>query len=263
MLRRIYRAIKPVKPSLEESLIQRATHTPRYTACSFEYRGFKLFASDFISVAYQIKEYFGDERMKFTASSTSPLIIDCGANVGISVLYFKQLFPDAKILAFEPDPNISAYFRKNMEVNGVEGVQLEEKAVWKDGKGIRFGVEGADGGSIFYEGEQSIQIPTTRLRDILEQYPAVDLLKLDIEGAEVEVIKDCQDQLTKVKFLFIEYHSWIANRQELDVLLACLESNGFRYYIHSIGNQTDKPFLQVDAYNGMDVQLDIYAVNQA
>ena len=263
MLRRIYRAIKPVQPSVEESLIQRATRTPRYTACSFEYRGFKLFASDFISVAYQIKEYFGDERMKFTASSTSPLIIDCGANVGISVLYFKQLFPEANILAFEPDPNISAYFKKNMEANGVKGVQLEEKAVWKDANGIKFGVEGADGGSIFFEGEKSIQIPTIRLRDVPEQYPAVDLLKLDIEGAEVEVIRDCQDQLKKVKFLFIEYHSWIANKQELDVLLACLESNGFRYYIHSIGNQTNKPFLQVDAYNGMDVQLDIYAVNQA
>jgi FkbM family methyltransferase len=178
------------------------------------------------------------------------------------VLYFKQLFPEASILAFEPDPNIFAYLKKNMEVNCIQGVQLVEKAVWKDDKGIKFGVEGADGGSIFFKGEHSIEIPSVRLRDILEHYPVVDLLKLDIEGAEVEVIKDCQDQLKKVKFLFIEYHSWIANSQELNVLLSCLKNNGFRYYIHSIGNQTDKPFLHVDAYNGMDVQLDIYAVNQ-
>ncbi len=261
MIRRIYRAIFPAKLSEEDVLIETAKNTPRYTPHEFTYKNFKFSVSDFISVAYQVKEYFVDERMKFESKKANPVIIDCGANVGVSVLYFKQLFPNAIVEAFEPDPNIVSYLKKNLSSNKVEGIKLHEKAVWKDDKGIEFGVEGADGGSVFLQGKKTIHIETVRLKDVLASYKEIDLLKIDIEGAEVEVIKDCNEELSKVNYLFIEYHSWISNKQELDVLLSILTKNGFRYYIHSIGAQAVKPYMEVDSYNGMDVQLDIYAVN--
>jgi FkbM family methyltransferase len=262
MLRRIYRAINPPRISEEDSLIEVAKKTERYNPCEFNYKKYKFFVSDFLSVSYQIKEYFSDERMKFTTPSKSPLIVDCGANVGVSVIYFKQLFPSAKIIAFEPDPTIASYFKKNIAENKINDVHLSEKAVWKNNDGINFGIEGADGGSIFFEGEKKIHIPTIRLRDLLAEHKIIDLLKIDIEGAEVEVIRDCDDTLKNVKNLFIEYHSWISNKQDLDILLNTLSKNGFRYYIHSIGFQAEKPFMNINSYNGMDVQLDIYAVNQ-
>lgn len=261
MIRRIYRAINPVKPGPEDALIAEAHKMERYKPHEFRYNGYHLQVSDFLSVAYQIKEYFGDQRMKFDTGKKNPFIIDCGANVGISVLYFKKLFPEARIEAFEPDPDIMSYLKKNIEANHIKGVNLHQKAIWKDNNGISFGSEGADGGSIFLDNKRTIQIPTLRLRELLATNKEVDLLKIDIEGAETEVIKDCDEELRKVKYLFIEYHSWVTNKQELDVLLNILTKNGFRYYIHSIGAQTNAPFDKVDAYNGMDVQLDIYAVN--
>lgn len=262
MFQYLLKKIRKTKKTEIDILIDRATVFPRYTVTQFNFKNYKFHVSDFISVAYQIKEYFGDERMKFNSSSKSPIIIDCGANVGVSIIYFKHLYPLAKIEGFEPDPKIAALLNENLKANKVTDVIIHEKAIWKNNDGINFGIEGADGGSIFLEGKNTVRIPTKRLKEILQSYEQIDLLKIDIEGAEVEVIKDCDEELKRVKYLFIEYHSWIANKQELDNLLNTLSKNNFRYYIHSIGAQSEKPFLKIDSYNGMDVQLDIYAVNE-
>jgi FkbM family methyltransferase len=263
MIRRLYRAIFPPKPSEENLLIAEAEKVPRYTPHQFSYRNYKIGVSDFLSVAYQVKEYFVDERMKFTSSNPEPLILDCGANVGVSILYFKSLFPKSRIEAFEPDPKIIQNLKNNISANNISGVTVHQKAVWKNNDGISFGVEGADGGSVFLENKNTIKVETIRLKDLLAKQTRVDVLKIDIEGAETEVIKDCNEELKKVKYLFVEYHSFTSKKQELNELLSVLTNNGFRYYIHSIGGQTQQPFMKVDAYNGMDVQLDIYAVNNS
>ena len=52
---------------------------------------------------YSVKELFIDEIYKFNPENNTPYIIDCGAYIGTSVLFFKDNYPDAKILAFEPD----------------------------------------------------------------------------------------------------------------------------------------------------------------
>jgi hypothetical protein len=64
-----------------------------------------------------------------------------------------------------------------------------------------------------------------------------------------------------VNYLFVEYHSLLHENQRLDEMLNALRHNGFRYFIHSIGNQSRQPFVEINAYNGMDGQLDIYAIN--
>lgn len=48
----------------------------------------------------------------FQIDNPAPYIIDAGANIGLGVIYFKKLFPDAEIIAFEPDPNIFAVMKK-------------------------------------------------------------------------------------------------------------------------------------------------------
>jgi hypothetical protein len=62
---------------------------------------------DLPSFVWQFKEIFVDEIYKFNSENKEPIIFDCGANVGTSCLYFKQLFPNGKIKAFEADPMIA------------------------------------------------------------------------------------------------------------------------------------------------------------
>jgi hypothetical protein len=82
---------------------------------------------------------------------------------------------------------------------------------------------------------------------------------MDIEGAEVEVLSDCAEELKKVYNLFVEYHSWASRPQQLDKLLSILSSAGLRYYIQTIGETGVNPLLKKRTENEMDVQLNIYA----
>ncbi|WP_121357537.1 FkbM family methyltransferase [Flavisolibacter nicotianae] len=220
----------------------------------------------FVDSASFIGQYFSvlnGSVYKFRADTDEPLIIDCGANIGMSILYFKKLYPKARIIAFEPDKKIFSTLEKNVEARGFRNVTLVNKGVWNTEGTLRFRAEGADGGSIVGEngstaGDVAItEIETTSLKPYLEG--KVDFLKLDIEGAEAVVIEDCKDLLQNVQHLFIEYHSIANEPQRLDEILRALRASGFRYYIESaiINNRT--PFLGPETLNNFDNFLNIYA----
>lgn len=261
MVHRVIDKVKPAKLSEADQLIEEALRFPRYKDHEFNYGKYRFKVSDFISVANQIKEYFDEEQLKFISNKEKPLIIDCGSNVGVSVIYFKSLYPQATIWAYEPDRKIFGNLTDNLMLNNVANVNVHNKAVWLHEDGVEFAAEGADGGSVYAEGPKT-RVETVRLKNILNNADEVDLLKIDIEGAELAVLADCNEALRKVKFLFVEYHSLVNEKQQLDKLLSVLTENGFRYYINSIGSQAAKPFVEVNAYNGMDIQLNVFAVNR-
>ena len=84
--------------------------------------------------------------------------------------------------------------------------------------------EGGFSGRICEQTGQSNElVDGVRLRDFLDS--RVDFLKLDIEGAEVEVINDCQDRLHNIEHLFVEYHSPLGQKQQLDIILTALTNS--------------------------------------
>jgi FkbM family methyltransferase len=188
-------------------------------------------------------------------------ILDAGANIGMASLYFKANFPHARITAFEPDPMIADVLQKNLNAFGYgygpDKIEVVRAAV-SDHTGIMaFASDGADGGHLSANGERSVRV--VRMRDWLNE--PIDLLKLDIEGAEFDVLTDCADLLSNVSKLFVEYHSFAAQPQKLSELLAILRDAGFRVHI-----QTDycaaSPMLDAIVDNRMDLRLNIFATRQ-
>ncbi|TXI79588.1 MAG: FkbM family methyltransferase [Flavobacteriales bacterium] len=245
-------------PPEEDRLVAEATRFPRHMPTTIGFRDLHIRVTDMLSVAWQIKEFFGDERMKLRCGRPDPVVIDCGTNVGVSVLYLKKLFPAARITCFEPDPAVFACLEDNLRSNGITDVVCRREVVWVDDQGVSFGSEGADGGSILRT-DNAVVLPSVRLRDVLEQHADIDLLKVDIEGAETTVLNDCGDALRRVRNLYVEYHSMPDRPQELHALLATLAANGFRYYIHRIGVYHRHPFAGLQEA-AMDMQLDIHAI---
>lgn len=232
---------------------------PRYQPRKVNFLTYVFDVPDAFSFLWQFKEIFVDEFYKFQTTAIQPIIFDCGANVGMSVLYFKTLFPTAKVVAFEADDQTANFLHKNLTANNIEGVQIVEKAVWIDENGIEFGTEGADGASIFSEKDKKI-VPSTRLRDWLLNEPRIDFLKIDIEGAESTVLPDCADALSHVQNLFLEYHAYVGQTQNFGELLNILTTSGFRYYIDT-NQHRNAPFINY-RYRGntvMDLQLNIFA----
>jgi len=211
---------------------------------------------DFPSFTEQFKELFVDENYKFVSQSLSPVIIDCGANIGTSCMYFKTLYPRSKIIAFEADEKMVKILNHNLKNNNINDVDVIGSAVWIHNNGVEFSSEGADGGSIQGHKEKR-RVDSVRLRDVLLHLDKVDMLKIDIEGAEYEVIKDCQNSLDNVDNLFIKYHSWNGVAQNLSQLLEILEKNNFRYYVNGVCSRS-QPFVNRSQDKDMDLQLNIF-----
>lgn len=224
----------------------------------------KLFGRDFTvtdsaSFLSTYSEIFKSEIYRFSCTSHNPYIIDAGANIGLSIIYFKQRFPNAEIVAFEPDPETYEVLCNNVDSFELSKIKLVQKALWNTETTLHFFAEGADGGRLAIDSdkEQIIEVETIQLRQFLNR--KVDLLKIDIEGAETTVLENCTDLLVNTERIFVEFHSFSEKEQELDRLLAILSEAGFRYYITKIGVTSTHPLDSITTSLGMDNQLNIFA----
>ncbi len=232
----------------------------RYSKTTISLFGKKIVVPDTLSFVWQFHEIFVEEYYKFETKSPNPIILDCGANIGLSTLYFKRTFPDAIIYGYEPDESVFECLSFNIKSFGFKNVNLIKKAIWINNEGVSFFSEGADSSSI-YSDKANKKVESVRLKEILMSLGnKIDFLKMDIEGAEVEVIKDCEEQINKIQNIFIEYHSFINSKQQLEVLLNILTNNGFRYFIKPEADRR-MPFInRVNKnFKDVDLQLNIFA----
>jgi len=259
LFKELYHLVRDARHREFLRLAFRYGDAPRYQARAVQCFGYHLRVPDCLSFLWQFKEIFAQESYFFEAGTATPVIYDCGANVGLGCLYFKRLYPAARITAFEADPSVAALLAENLRQNGFADIAIVAKAVWKENTTLAFSSEGADGGSVV-AGKPSLQIPAVRLKEYLDGAGRIDLLKMDIEGAEVAVLEDCRGSLGRVQHLFVEYHAYTGQPQRLDALLAVLGESGFRYFVRSEADRA-RPFVnRVNAGTPyMDLQLNIFA----
>lgn len=230
---------------------------PRQSRRQIQVHGWQLEVPDVPSFLSTYSAIFVDHIYDFRAPTQAPVILDCGANIGVSVLYFKRLYPQARITAFEADPKHSEILKKNIHGNGFTDVELINRAVWNKNTTVSFSSRGNDAGRIDVGGDdQLVQVQAVRLADYLEKM-SVDFLKVDIEGAEVDVLLDCGPLLGRVGHVFVEYHSFAHRPQDLGRLLDLFQQQGFRVHTHAIGT-SKQPYMNVNAPAGMDLQLNLF-----
>ena len=128
-----------------------------------------------------------------------------------------------------------------MAKNNVKNIEVIDKAVWINNDSIEISLEGADGASIYSKSNVS-KVSSVRLKELIEKENKIDMLKMDIEGAEYEVLLDCRDSLSNVENIFIEYHSFANSNQNLSEILSILEKNNFRYFIKPVNDRVS-PFV--------------------
>lgn len=207
-------------------------------------------------------DIFVREIYKFSTSSTHPIIIDCGANIGLSILYFAQHYPQAQIIAFEPDKKNFEILSKNIQANlpQHQNVVLRQNAVWVSNSEISFYASGTEASSIVADTHNAhkINVSAIRLKEVLASYPSIDFLKVDIEGAEYEVIKDCIPELKHVQNFFLEYHGTIEETYKLRELLDIVADAGFYIYISPASELLQRPFFQKKSGEAFDVQQNIF-----
>ena len=233
--------------------------SPRYVGGFVQLMGTPFRYLDTHSLAYTVDHIFNRGVYAFDCASETPYIIDAGANIGVSLLYFKRRFPGSRVICFEPDPKVFSTLELNARTYGIENCDLHCAALWSRNTMLEFCAEGADAGSIKDVGGNGTPtfVRALDLRPYL-QGQSVDFLKMDIEGAELEVLRACQVELKNVKRIFIEYHSFKGRNQRLAELFQILEGAGFRVHLNNVGLCSKQPMLDIGTELGMDMQFDLF-----
>lgn len=221
----------------------------------FYLKGKTVHFNNGLELLHSLKEIFIGDIYRIRFNTSEPYIIDCGANMGVSILYYKQLAPNARIVAFEPDQNNYELLKKN--TNGLPSVTIFNQAVWKENTTLQFAASGTLSSKIMTgTATDTIDVQAVRLKDYLTE--PVDFLKLDIEGAEYDVLKDCGEKLQLAKNLFIEYHGHFDTLNQLNEILDLLVKNGLSYYIKEADSIYPTPFYRDGTKKMYDIQLNIF-----
>jgi FkbM family methyltransferase len=204
-----------------------------------------------------LKEIFVDEIYKQRLPER-PYIIDCGANIGLSVIYMKRLYPDAEIVAFEPDKKNFELLEMNIKEFGFKQVELRNEAVWIENSMLNFSGKGSTESKLSIDYKSgSVLVKTVRLKDLIQK--KTDFLKIDIEGAEFDVLNDLKGKLHLVENLFLEYHGNFNQNLELNEILSILLNSGFEYYIKEAAPVYKTPFFRSETNSyPYDLQLNIF-----
>lgn len=200
--------------------------------------GLTLRYDDPVSLRFEFKHIFVQRVYDFRPTRPGPRVIDGGAHIGLSALRIKRLAPDARITAFEPNPRILPMLRENLAANGASDVEVVEAALAGADSLAPFTADGADGGTLARAGGPgAIRVPTVRLSPYLAE--PVDFLKLNIEGAELDVVREAGPALRNVRQLAIEYHGFPELGERLGELLNLLADAGLRCVVHAFDRATN------------------------
>lgn len=160
-----------------------------------------------------LRQVLGRKEYNFGFEYVPRRIIDGGANVGYASLYFATRFPSAEIVALEPNSTNCTMFKKNC--CSYRNIRLLDGALWSSDSTVDLMDESAQAFAfrvhatpLDHSGNAN-SVPGYSLSTVLQLFDGgkADILKLDIEGAELELFTSSdQEWLWKVRTLIVELH---------------------------------------------------------
>ena len=227
----------------------------------FEENGFVLLGNmkfellDWRGFWIAFHEIFINKDYAFSTESPAPLIIDGGANIGLATAYIKLSYPGARVICFEPSERIRKVLERNAINQAWQDVTILPFALSNSQGQVTFTVPdedslaghvGAANGLGSSKDETVTTVPLSQY--VLEP---VELIKLDIEGQEVEVIEELGEKLAFAKHLFIEYHGEAEGApQRFERLCHKLIEGEFRFHVSkALGTSrytSHEPFSHLD-----------------
>lgn len=164
-------------------------------------------------------------------------VVDLGANIGMTTLYLHEWLPRADFLCVEANPRNIPLLRANTSRLDAH-VDIVEGAISDQSGTVWFETEGPAWGTALTRDDTrgSVEVEAYTMRDLMEDYDIehIDVLKVDIEGAEKKIFQDGEGWLEHVGWIMIELHDYTLEDFASDV-----EPYGFKVYRPSseLGNE--------------------------
>jgi FkbM family methyltransferase len=158
----------------------------------------------------------------------APFIVDGGSNIGLSAIWFLGRYPSARVHCFEPEPHNLRFLERNL--GSRDDVVINAAAISKSAG--RMTLHLADNSATHSikdapAGGATVDVQVVNLREYLDAHHVkrVDVLKLDVEGSEMDVIEGLGDRLSDVDVIVGELHERMVDGT---AFYAYLEARGFR-----------------------------------
>ena len=154
------------------------------------------------------EQIFIDEDYRCGVDFEPKTILDAGANIGLSAVYFSITFPGADIIALEPEDTNYEFLEYNTEE--FPCITPIKKALWY--KNTRLNITNPNEPSFSFSVTEndSFQGPVegVTVDALMQEYglETIDILKIDIEGAEKEIFAEKPAWVSRVRMIFIELH---------------------------------------------------------
>ena len=180
---------------------------------------------------------------KYITSQHGKIFIDIGANQGgYSIFSFRNF---ETIIAVEPSLKARKILEKNIDINDIKNITIVPKAVTTILDTVKlFHAPNLVNYSIVNQSKDCDEVPTISLNDLLSPYNSIDLVKIDVEGAELDVIKSGLKYLNRVKSMVIE----VRQRYEEEIV-SLMKQLGFVCYVLDCRRDEDEKnllFLKVN-----------------
>lgn len=183
-----------------------------------------------------IKEIFKEEVYNLPLQSSTPVIFDVGAHIGLASIYFKQKYPFSNITAFEPNPNIYCLLEENIYYNNIHNVKLHNVALGNTSSKRTLYIDSSNNGCFStasfvknaWNGIQKslgIEVIVHPLSKYIDK--RIDLVKIDTEGAEQEIIEELETskKLQNIRNIIIEFHP--TKYQNIEKIKNILQKSNF------------------------------------
>jgi FkbM family methyltransferase len=185
-----------------------------------------------------LREVWIDEAYRLPFSVTPKVLVDLGANIGLSSVWLAREYGCTTIVAVEPSPENARIARMNLELNNIRAEVVEAAVGANDGTVFFADTQESNMGHVAKSGRAVRQVS---MRTVLERLPPgseIDVLKMDIEGGEGPLLDAAADLawLGRVRSIIAETHRDII---DYPALVQTLESQGFRYLPAHAGHQFD------------------------
>ena len=178
---------------------------------------FPFYLRDLTSDIATFDQVFIDQEYDFVMKKAPRVIVDAGANIGLSSIYFANKYPESKIIAIEPENSNDEMLKNN--VAPYSNIVSLNAALWNENEEINlvdpgrgnwgFLTEGdGDRCQAEHSGKMCHKIQGMTINKIMEKngIEKIDVLKIDIEGAEREVFMNSSSWIGKIDALIIELH---------------------------------------------------------
>lgn len=170
-------------------------------------------------------------------SGVQPLIIDCGANIGLASLWFAKLFPRAKIIAVEPDNENFKLLQLNTEHLG-QAVVCVQGGVWN--KSAHLAIMNPDAGSASFRMKETAQNDSAGMKaytidELCAMAQSSDplIVKLDIEGSQAALFESNTNWVSRSHLITLELDDWLLPWKGTSRnFFKCLCEYPFDYLIH-------------------------------